>query len=282
MRAIRSTSIGPFGIEIDLDLSRPLGSDEVAKLQEMRGLHHLLLFRHQSLSLERQIEVMRGFGPVLMSNGDGVGYVSNVRPDGMLGNGELAFHSDLDFSPRGAYHALSLHAVEVDDDRSSTQFASAARAYQRLDPDLKQRLESMAALDVQLVDMSRRNRLAEITEDTPRLVHPLVRRLPVTGNPSLYASISGTDSIVGLSPDASDALLQMLFQAIYAEDNILEHRWRTGDLIIWDNQALQHRRGAIPAGVRRTLQRVTGAEAGSGFFETFPQFTRGHYATAAT
>jgi taurine dioxygenase len=229
--------------------------------------------------MERQIEVMRGFGPVLMSNDDGIGYVSNVRSDGILGNSELAFHSDLDFSPRGAYHALSLHAIDVDDDRTSTKFASAARAYQRLSPDLRRRIAELEGLDVQLKDVSRRNRLSEIDDETPRLIHPLVRMLPVTGNPSLFVSISGTDSIVGMSPEESDATLGALFAVLYADDNIYEHRWRTGDLLIWDNQALQHRRQAIPDGVRRTLQRVAGAEPGTGFFDVFPQFSHAQYAT---
>ena len=239
----------------------------------------MLLFRNQSLTLERQIEIMGYFGPVLTTPGDGVGYVSNIRQDGILGDGELSFHSDLDFSPRGAYHALSLHAVDVDDDATSTEFASAALAYRRLPDALRERITSLEALDVQLKDLAGRNRVATIDPDTPRLVHPMVRRLPVTGEPALWTSVSGTDSVIGLPADESDALLEEIFDVLYDPAWLHSHRWRTGDILVWDNQALQHRREAIPPGVRRTLQRVAGADPHSGFFEVFPQFAQSDYAT---
>jgi taurine dioxygenase len=279
MTEISYKPLVPFGIEVQLDLSVPLSEAMQKALQNLRGAHHLLLFRKQRLSLPQQIEAMRAFGPVLLSQGDGVGYVSNVRKDGILGDSELEFHSDLDFSPRGAYHALSLHAVEVDDDVTATQFASSARAYHRLPDDLRALVHSHQALDVQLKDITGRNRVATVDKDTPRLIHPMVRQLPFSGNLGLWASISGTDSIVGLSEKESDTLLGRIFATLYDPTELYEHRWRTGDILIWDNQALQHRRAAIPPGVKRTLQRVAGADPGSGFFDVFPQFKYSQYAT---
>jgi taurine dioxygenase len=102
----------------------------------------------------------------------------------------------------------------------------------------------------------------------------------VTGRPALYASKSGTDRVLGMSEEESEALLATLFDHLYRASNLYEHRWRTGDLVVWDNRALQHRRAPIPAGMRRTLQRAACAEPGTGIFDAFPQFMqRSSYAS---
>lgn len=279
MSAFSVRPLQPFGVEVEFDLREKLADRQREELNRLRGEHHLLLFRRQSLSIERQMEVMGAFGPILMSRGDGYGYVSNVHPEGILGNTELEFHSDLDFSPLGAYYALSLHAVEVEDDRTSTIFCSAARAYDNLPSALKQRLLALEALDVQLQDMTGRNRFRDLGPDIPRCIHPLVRHLPLTGRPAIFASRSGTDSVMGMAEADSDALLGTLFDHLYDQSNRYEHRWRQGDLLVWDNRALQHCRGAVAPGTRRTLQRVTVAEPGTGFFDAFPQFRRESYAS---
>lgn len=279
---MRWTQIEPFGVEVTIDLAQPLTPTERAQLAALRVDHHLLVFRGQSLTLDQQMNVLSCFGPVLKSRDDGFGYVSNVRADGILGDTELEFHSDQDYSPLGAYYVLSLHAVEVEDDRTSTVFCSAVRALETLPPATLRRLYALEALDVQLRDLTGRNRLHDSSDDRLRCVHPLIRHLPFSGRPALYASRSGTDRICGLDEAESEALLAELFEHLYRPANLHEHRWRTGDLLVWDNRALQHRRGAIPAGTRRTLQRVSCAEPGTGIFDAFPQLMqRSSYATAA-
>jgi taurine dioxygenase len=69
-----------------------------------------------------------------------------------------------------------------------------------------------------------------------------------------------TDRIAELDPVESEALIEQLFAALYAPDNVYEHRWRPGDLLIWDNLALQHGRDAPER--PRTLRRVTLAHKG--------------------
>jgi taurine dioxygenase len=159
-------------------------------------------------------------------------------------------------------------------------FCSAVRALESLPPETVRRLYALEALDVQLRDLTGRNRLRDSTDDLLRCVHPLIRHLPVTGRPALYASKSGTDRVLGMSEEESEALLATLFDHLYRASNLYEHRWRTGDLVVWDNRALQHRRAPIPAGMRRTLQRAACAEPGTGIFDAFPQFMqRSSYAS---
>jgi taurine dioxygenase len=72
----------------------------------------------------------------------------------------------------------------------------------------------------------------------------------------LYVTELQTDSIVGLEPEESEEILAALFAHLYQSGNVLEHRWRVGDLVIWDNVSLQHGRPAMPTAEIRTHRRV--------------------------
>jgi taurine dioxygenase len=80
---------------------------------------------------------------------------------------------------------------------------------------------------------------------------------PRTGRKTLYVSQQVTQEIVGLSPEENEELLEQLFAHLYAPDNVYAHEWRTGDLVVWDNQALQHARSTVALdGPTRTLRKV--------------------------
>src|SRR4051794_23325687 len=99
-----------IGCEVELNLNEPLSTEERAQVKLLYARHHLLLFRGQQLSMERQADVADYFSPVLRT-GDGLTYISNVRADGQLGDNELAFHSDLAYAEY-PYLGLSLHAID--------------------------------------------------------------------------------------------------------------------------------------------------------------------------
>ena len=65
-----------------------------------------------------------------------------------------------------------------------------------------------------------------------------------------------TDSIVGLDEPSSEALLAELWSELYAPTNVYTHHWRVGDLVVWDNIAVQHARDDVVGGSGRTLRRV--------------------------
>jgi taurine dioxygenase len=91
------------------------------------------------------------------------------------------------------------------------------------------------------------------------MVRPVAFRHPRTGRTMLYVSQQATIEILGLSPEENEALLTELFAHLYQPSVILEHDWREGDLVIWDNIAVQHGRGSVSlAGPERTLRKVTG------------------------
>ena len=74
----------------------------------------------------------------------------------------------------------------------------------------------------------------------PDVDHPIVRRHPVNGRPCLYVTEGHTSAIVGLSPEDSDALLATLSEHVTRPEFQYRHHWQAGDMVIWDNCAVQH------------------------------------------
>lgn len=245
--------LSPFGVSVDLDLSLETSGDAVELLRRLYDAHHLLVFSSQKLSHEDQTRVAAWFGPVLSE--DTAAYVSTDPGVGGLGSDELPFHSDLSCSPHPLL-GLSLHAVEVEDGSTSTIFVDAMRAAAALPDELRDRLGALHSLNLWPRSLSARQRAADAPEGWPGTAHPLLMPHPRTGDAILYLNASHTDRIVELEPEQSEDLIQDLFTRLYAAENRYEHRWRSGDLVVWDNLALQHARPPIAPGATRTLQRV--------------------------
>lgn len=268
--ALSSKALTPFGCSVDVDLSTPLSEEEQQELRDLFARHLLLRFRGQRLTASDQVRVMGYLGSVLrLPSGLDYEYVSNTRSDGKLGSDEISWHSDMQFSPM-PFEALSLHALSVIDKMTSTRFASGARAYERLSSDQREFVGGLHALNVFASDFPGRNRSVALSAEAPRSVHPVVQQHPVTGVPFLFVSWQQTDSIVGLEAGESDQLLEQLFAVLYDEENVLEHHWSVGDLVIWDNQSLQHARGDISREGERTLQKVTLGQ--KNLLEMYPEF----------
>jgi taurine dioxygenase len=269
--------IGPFAAEVDIRITDDLSPDTIGEIRAIYDRHHVVVFRDQTLSHEQQIRFIGHFGPVLRSAYDGVGYISNQPGKGGLGNAELAFHSDLAFNPE-PFLAISLHAVDVENERSSTRYVDSCLAYRTLPEAVKARIQDLHALHVMPVDQSAHND-EDVPADMPRAVHPLMMTHPKTGEPILYMNFNQTARIVELPPQKSKQLIQELFAHIYRPDFIYDHRWRMGDLVLWDNLATQHARGDVSQVGRRTLQRVVIAK--KGFFEQNPQYRHEQFDTPA-
>jgi taurine dioxygenase len=255
----------PFGIEVNVDLSQTFSAAQKQALRQLYQHDGLILVRGQSLSMEQQIEACSIFGPVLRNSRENY-LVSNVREDGLLGTRELLFHNDVPFVP-APYLGGSLHALEVDDGVSATRFASGFKAHDRLATALRQRIDGLNALHVRARAFTRRTRLTDLVPTDNCAVHALVGRQRDTDRPYIFACLDMTACVIGMSEQESDRLLEELFSYLYAEEQIYDHVWRAGDIVIWDNLAVQHARKAI-AGGKRTLQRVTIAEYG--YWDQYP------------
>jgi taurine dioxygenase len=246
--------IEPFGVEATLSSTIDLSDEDKQLLRELHARDGLLLIRGLDLSMEEQLSFCSIFGPVLRGEHDRY-LVSNVAKEGLLGDLELLFHHDIPYVP-APFLAGSLHALDISEGVTGTRFASGYRAYEQLPDTLRERVEGLKAVFVRPRDESRRNKLSDSLPGDNCAVHAVVGRQKGKARPYLFVNGQSTASLIGLPEAESDALIEELLSYTHASDNVYEHRWVKGDLIIWDNLALQHARGKITGG-RRTLQRVT-------------------------
>jgi taurine dioxygenase len=239
------------------DFSGPWTAADVARLRAEWDRHSLLLLRGGLLSGEEQVGFAARFGP-LVPERHLWGYVSNVREDGIVREGALLFHSDFAFTPSPVL-GISLHALEVPADGAPTRFADAVRAAASLPEDLRRRLQGREVLNV--YDFYRPDdqpmRIDEVDPRSPRCAQAVIGHHPRTGAEVIFANELHTDHVIGVPPRESDALLSDLFDVLYDDDYVYEHRWEVGDLILWDNITLHHGRHDIGRDEPRTLQRVT-------------------------
>jgi taurine dioxygenase len=245
----------PFGVEVDIDLT---AIDAVeAVLPPLFARHGLLVFRDQSLSKEQQRRLMACLGPVLEGGWALDGYISNVREDGLLANLALTFHSDFIFTPKPLL-GISLHAIEVDNDQTSTYFSSNRRALDQLPPEVRRDLTGREALHFAPSSSQSLKGIRGGTSDPDieRAIHPVLMKDPITCQEVLYVTRMNTAAIIGLDEETSRDLLDSLDQYLYPDENIYQHHWRNGDVVIWSNIGFQHARDALKPGRPRTLQRV--------------------------
>jgi taurine dioxygenase len=246
-----------LGVEaVDLDVRAPMRAEDIDALRDALDDHHLVLFRGQDLTPEQQLAFVARFGP-LCPERQLWSYVSNARPDGIVREGALRFHSDFAFA-REPTLAISLLALEIPDEGAPTVFANAVRALDRMAPDLRARLSGLHVRNIYDFGWPDDQRLREHQQrpGMPRTDHPMVRPHPRTSVPVLFANEMHTDRVLELDEDSSEELLAAVFAVLYADDNCYVHRWEVGDLVLWDNVALHHGRPAFDRTARRTLQRV--------------------------
>ena len=256
-----STAAPALGATVrGLDLRAPLGAPELAQLRTELTRSHLLHFPDQDLSDARHVEVVGRFGPVALEAGGPVGFVSNHRPDGSLGSGAATFHIDFGFTDE-PYEYLSLYGLEVPPGGTETWFANAVAAARDLPPDLRDRVASLqarAAVDVtsEVREAGVRVDMGRLDATYPHALRPVLWPHRTTGEPILAVWQQQTDALLPLPDDESTELLHALFAHLYHPEHVMVHRWQPGDLLLWDNHALQHARPDVGVDEPRTLRRV--------------------------
>lgn len=140
-----------------------------------------------------------------------------------------------------------------------TIFANATAAYELLDPLLAQYLETLTA--VQNYDAQGfltyayghdPEALAAQRVRYPPIETPVIRVHPETGRKQIFVTELYTTRIVGLTPVASQSLLNLLFDVIKSPEVHARVQWEEGAALIWDNRSVQHR-GVNDFGSKRRL-----------------------------
>jgi len=171
--------------------------------------------------------------------------INKFRPDGALDEaiyrrGAEGWHTDgaYDAEP---FKATQLYALAVPSRGGDTLFASMYAAYDALPSRLKQQLEGKKGV---FTYGGRRKATALLNPEdrnwTP-VRHPIIRTHPETGRKGLYFDPGKILSIDGFEDAESDALIDELTGRMIQPDGEYRHRWRRGDIVIWDNRCSYHK-----------------------------------------
>lgn len=241
---------GTMAAEIaGLDPARPLTEAEQTALRAALAEHLVLLFRGQSLAPPAQIAFTEVFGAAephpLPTHRDATHpelLVLRNRP-GAPGRRNDIWHTDITFAACPPAAAV-LQALEVPDARGDTLFANLQAAYNGLSAGMRATLGPLRAVHSAVTEVRTRNRgvdNAGLAARTPAPVtHPVVRRHPETGRPALFVNPYFTKAFAGMSEAESRPLLDYLSSHATRPEYLYRHRWRAGDLLVWDNRATMH------------------------------------------
>ncbi len=270
---IRDIQVNPLspalGAEITgVDAGRTIDDATFAAILDAWHRHLVIVLRRQALDEESQVRFAERFGELSpihtshhSSTNRAVMYIGNLKKDGrMIGAlplGEMHFHSDQCYQERPALGTM-LYSIEVPASGGDTLFANGYKAYETLPAEVKERVRGLKALNVYDYDGGVVERSKMVSPERGiAFAHPVVRTHPATGRKSLYVDRLMTHHIEGLPPEESERLLALMFETIERPENVHEHRWRVGDVLLWDNRCTLHARRDFDANARRWMRRGT-------------------------
>ena len=236
--------------------------------------HAVVLFRDQRLSDNDLIAFSRRFGALdqapIQENGrrfvEGhpeIYVVSNVIENGVaigsLGAGEAVWHTDMSYLPNPP-KASALFALEVPPAGGDTSFCTMYGAWDSLPDDLRAEALGLRVKHDGTYNSGGYVRAGVTPTDDPRAapgtLHPLVCEHPETGRRHLYLGRRRNAWLAGLPLDESNALLDRIWDVATADALTWRHQWHAGDLVLWDNRCVMHRRDAFDPGTRRVMHRT--------------------------
>ena len=249
------------GAEIAVDLAQ--GLDD-ATFRELEAAFHdniVVVFRNQRLSEARHIAFSRRFGELethivgkyLLPGHPEILLISNVLNDRGehigLADAGFTWHTDTSYRRRPSRCSL-LYAKEVPHGADGaglgdTIFANAVAAYEALPQATKTQLAGRYAVhrysERRRVENSPRPKLtAAQRAETPDIAHPIVRTHPYTGTKALYVTAGECVGIVGMPDDEALPLIDELDRHCVRPEFLYRHKWREGDLLMWDNASAMH------------------------------------------
>jgi len=249
---------GSYGAEItDVDLSASIDDATIAAIVEALHAYRMVVIRDQSLTPEDYLRFGREFGtphPHVLDHLRMTGYpaimeVGNTEPqhrDDANRNGAAFWHTDQSYEAEPA-SATMLYAVKAPEAGGETLIADMAGAYDALPDETKARIDGLtarhlygAASGIGEETIAAPLRTDDQVAAVPAVPHPLVRPHPVTGRKSLYGVAGTPFDIDGMEQAESTRLLQDLKVHATAQRFVYKHKYRVGDVAVWDTMATLH------------------------------------------
>jgi taurine dioxygenase len=265
----------PLGAKVSgIDVSKALTPNDVDAIKGAWQSRLVVVFHGQNLSDPQLLAFSKYFGELDPPGPNPYGepfnkefpeinvisnVVENGKPIGNLGDGEAVWHADMtyiDVPPKAGI----LHALEVPPKGGNTYFADMFTACETLPAELKKAVEGKIAVH----DASRnsagllRKGYKEVTDvrETVGARHPLVRADLQTGRKALFLGRRPSSYVIGLEVAESEALLDALWAHATQPRFAMCHEWRVGDLLMWNNLSVLHRRDSFDPNSRRVMHRT--------------------------
>ena len=275
-QAIQVVSSGnALGAEIHrVDVAAGVDDDALSEIVAAWRQHLVVVFRRQRIDDDQLIAFSERLGELDPPGPNPYGgsiypaypqlnIISNIiegeRPIGNLGAGEAVWHADMTYNevpPKGAV----LYALEIPAGGGDTQFANMHSAYEDLSREMQCYLEGKRAIHDASTNSAglRRKGYGAVTDvrETPGARQPLVRTDPLTGRKSLFLGRRPGSYVVDLEVEQSEQLLDTLWTHATQDRYVFTHQWQVGDLMIWDNLSILHRRDEFDPRSRRRLHRA--------------------------
>lgn len=251
-----------------VDLSKPIDEGTQLAIERAMDEYAVCVLPGQYLEDEQQIAFSRFYGPLEVSPGIGrkggevaanarirhreIFDISNLdQGGGILGEdnpraafmrGNQLWHTDSSFREESATWSM-LHAKAVPPAGGDTEFADTRAAYDALPDAMKKRIEGLVAEHSLWHSRAKLGGYVPTEGERksyPSARHRLVRRHPGSGRNALYIAAHASH-IVGMATGEGQALLAELMEFATQPQFVYRHKWRVGDLVIWDNRCTMHR-----------------------------------------
>lgn len=250
------TKLGPhIGAEVTgIDLREPVDDETRRKLNGAVVDNVALVIRDQRFTPQQYLAAVSLFGEPMdqhftqyaLPQCPLVHEVSNRHKDksGTRVKHGAGWHTDHTNHVRPPKYT-SLYAVELPSSGGDTAVVNMRAGYEALPDAVKQKIGGMKTVNVFQGSASARysgqSADAQAERKPEPVLQPLVRTNPDNGTKALYFHPVKTENIVGMSAQESQALLDDLLERSIRDEFIYRHKWRKGDMLIWDNRAAMHR-----------------------------------------
>ena len=254
-----------------VDLNTPPSPELSATLRQALWDNQVLCIRGQSIGPGAYLTAIGAFGePQIrpeIPHVEGFPAVTTLSSEDRDTKGDgkrlvagATWHSDDSFMARPSA-LTALFGIVVPDQGGDTQYANMYAAYEALPEAKRRHLDTLQVVHTMKParDGLGRTRSIDpaILAQRPPSTHPLIRTHPETGRKALYLSRNRMDHIVGMDRAEGHQLIDELVEHAIQPQFTYRHKWRQGDIVIWDNRCLMHKaNGDYPEGARRFMQRI--------------------------